>query len=165
MEWRGTDQRFRSSSARASEGLLGNPERGPLEPGGQGSSPASARSSQWQGGEHPLSFSRSVGRGDLRSVSARDGGLGNPLHTGTGEASQSHGYCGERGEILGPPQEHPMQTRVTGDRLPIKNESEGIQDDQIPLSSATVNGVSKVPALPSSLDGLRWHPIRNLPNE
>jgi len=58
-----------------------------------------------------------------------------------------------------------MQMRVAGDRLPIKNESEGIQDDQIPLSSATVNGVSKVPVLPSSLDGLHWHPIRNLPNE
>jgi len=77
-----------------------------------------------------------------------------PSRLGTTGGRQGQGYCRDRGEILGPRQEHQMRRRLAGWRSPIKNESEKIQDDQIPLSFSTVNDASKVPGHPSSLDGV-----------
>jgi len=45
---------------------------------------------------------------------------------------QGRGYREDRGEILEPSREHQMRKRTSGMHPSIKNESEGIQDDQIP---------------------------------
>lgn len=82
------------------------------------------------------------------------GPLTGTSHIGSDGVPQSQGYCWDRGEILGPQQEHPMRKRLAGRRSPIKNESEKIQDDQIPLSFSTVNGAGEVIVHPSSLDGV-----------
>jgi len=139
--------------------------------------PCECASMEWRGIDRQstpssASFLRIVG--ELRVVwGGKGGGRGPsgrrptpnppPSRVGTNGAFQSHGYCRARGEILGPRQEHPMRRRMAGERSSIKNESEGIQDDQIPLSSSTVNGAGKVLALPSSLDGLRECPLDSLP--
>lgn len=43
-----------------------------------------------------------------------------------------HGYSYASGEILRPYEDHPRLTHVTASRSSIKNESVGIEDDQIP---------------------------------
>jgi hypothetical protein len=43
-----------------------------------------------------------------------------------------HMYCAARGEILRPMQDEPWRRRLTSVGSSIKNESMGIEDDQIP---------------------------------
>ena len=43
-----------------------------------------------------------------------------------------HTYSGARGEILGPPEDEPLRKRLPRTFSLIKNESWGIEDDQIP---------------------------------